>query len=117
MLSICRNMKGRTGGDFVLLWSSVGRRTAFHDVADINLIARELDGFDDFGKQLSGGSHKRQPLSIFVCPRSLAHENQLGLGSSRAKHDVGSSGAKLAAAAISQIGANALQALARRLSE
>ncbi len=110
MLSILSKHERRTGGDFVLLWSSVGGRTAFHDVADVNLIAGELDGFDDFGEQLSGGSHERQPLSILVCPRSFAHEDQLGLGSARAKHDVGSAGAKLAAPAISQIGANTLQA-------
>lgn len=90
----------RTGGDLVLFWRAIARRTTLHDVADVHLLSGELNSLDNLGEQLPRSPYERQALKIFISPRSLTYEDESGLRSTGAKDDVGSSGAKFAAPTV-----------------
>ena len=58
--------------DFVLLGIAVARRTALDDVGDINVLALEIDRFDDLRQQLTGTPDERNALNVFVAPGRFA---------------------------------------------
>src|SRR5262249_22831822 len=50
--------KGITGGDFIRFRIAIVRRPALEDIADVDVVALEIDGFDDLRQQLAGAADK-----------------------------------------------------------
>ena len=102
----------RAGFDFVGLGRAIFRRTAFDNVADVDILAAETHGFDHLREQFSGAADERQALDIFIVARAFADENEFRRGAARAEYDVGALLAELAAFAVADVGANAFESVA-----
>ena len=94
----------RAGIALVALGRAVARRTALHDVGDVNLFALQAHGGDHVVEQLSGAPDERQALRVFVCARPFADEHQLGVRIAGAEDDL--LAAELAQLATLAIGAD-----------
>ena len=68
------SQKWIAGRDFVRFGIAVVRRPAFQDVADVDVFALEIDGFDDLREKLAGASDERQTLLVFVEARRFTDE-------------------------------------------
>ena len=64
-------------------------RTALEDVCNIDILALETHRLDDLGEKLASTTHKRFAQGILVCPRSLPHKQELGVGIANAEDDLG----------------------------
>src|SRR4030095_6493302 len=98
---------------FVALGIAITRRTALQDVADVYVVPLQVDGFNDLGQQLARSTHERQSLFIFISPRGLAYEHQVGVRIPRSKDNVFSRRSQLAALAFTQIVTDCRQAFVR----
>ena len=98
---------GRAGGDFVVLGQAIFRRPAFHDVADVDVLAAQTHRLDHLREQFSGAADERFALNIFVVPRAFTDEHELGLRIPDAEDDVRARFVQLAARAIADVVANA----------
>ena len=97
------------GGDFVRLGIAVFRRTAFQDIADVDVFTLEIDRLDDLRQQLARAADERQALLVFVVARRFADEDELGVGIARAEDDVGALRSELAALAVADFGADGFE--------
>ncbi len=79
-----------TGSYFLRPGIAVTGRTAFEDIAYIDVSPLQSHGLDNPGQKLSGASDKWSPLDIFISARRLANKDDLGLRIPLAKDDVGS---------------------------
>jgi hypothetical protein len=70
--------KGKTGFDLIGFWIPVSRWATLDDIANVNLAAAEFDGFDNTGKQLTGGTDKWFSLPVLFESGSLTDEYKLG---------------------------------------
>ena len=104
--SICRNKNGEQVRDFIFFRSAIFRRTAFHDVADVDVFALQAHRFDHLRQQFSGAADERQALHVFIVAGAFADKNQLGVGIAVAKNDGVSCVVEFAARAFAEIGAN-----------
>src|SRR5262245_17893210 len=98
-------------GDFIRLGIAIIRRPAFQDIADVDVFAFEVDGFDDPGQQLACASDKRKTLLVFVETGGFADEDEFGLGIAGAEDDVGATRSELAALAVAEVEADGIQGL------
>src|SRR5439155_13806006 len=78
------------GSDLVRQRIAIVRRPALHDVGDEDLVTRPLDRREQLDELVAGPSHERPPQAVFVEPRSLADEHDLGGGVALAGNRVGS---------------------------
>ena len=104
---------------FNLVWLGVPvlGRPALDDVGNVDLVARQIDGFDDLGQQLARPADKRNPLEIFVVTGCLTNEHQVSGRASHAKYNrVTAKLMELAARAVSQFSTDVGQGLASRLA-
>src|SRR5207247_399977 len=62
--------------DLVVLRQPVLRWPAFHDVADVHLIPRQLDGFEDLGQQLARPTDERPAGLVFRSSRPFADDHE-----------------------------------------
>ena len=86
------------GGRFAVAGGLAGRvGPAFQNVADINVRALQSGGLDDFGQQLAGPADEGLGLFIFIRPRRLADEHELGVNAADAEHDVFARGREMRA--------------------
>lgn len=70
---------------------SLGRRqlrAPVHDVADINVTAREPHATDHFRQQLTGGADKRFPLHFLVRSRRFADKHDFGIEAADPEDDL-----------------------------
>ena len=87
--------------DFVRLGVAVAGRTALDDVRDVDLVARQPDGFDDLREQLTGAPHEWNALDVFVSAGRLADEHQVRISVADAENDLApAERVQLAAAAV-----------------
>ena len=100
-----------TSGNFIRLGIAIVRRPAFENVADIDLFALQIDGFDDLGEKLAGAADERQALLVFVVAGSFTDEYQFGIGIAGAKNDVRARWSELAALAVADFSANEIETL------
>src|SRR5262245_33223168 len=83
--------------DFVGFRVAVLGWTALDDVCDVDIFALEPDGLDNLRQLLSGPADKRDALNIFITPRRLSDEHQVGMRIPDTEHDLlASEGAQLA---------------------
>jgi len=68
---------------------SVSRRSALDNIANINLAAAKLDGFDNAREKLTGGTDERFSLPVLFESGALAHKYKLGPGIAFAKYNTG----------------------------
>src|SRR4029077_1140673 len=101
--------KRRASFALVALGLAVARRTAFHDVRDINIFAPQAHGFDHVVEQLAGAADERLSLGVSIRARALANEHQLGARIAHAKHDLLPALVKFAASAIAEVFTNQFQ--------
>src|SRR5262245_15268691 len=93
--------------DFVGLRIAVARRAALDHVRDVDVLALEIDRFDDLGQQLTGAADEWNPLNIFIGARSLTDEHQIGFGIADAEHDLrAAQRVQFAACAVADVGAD-----------
>jgi hypothetical protein len=103
----------RTRRDLIVFWEAVSWGATLHDIADINFLSLQLNGFYNFGQELTRSPDKRKPLDIFVGPGSLANKNQLRVRRPRSENDIGARRTQLAALAVAQVGTNFFETLSR----
>ena len=65
-----------------------GVRAAFEDVRDVNLLAGEAHGLNDFGEELSGATDEGFGLLVFFRTGSFADEHEFGIDATDAEDDV-----------------------------
>jgi hypothetical protein len=90
----------RASFHLVALRRAITRRPALHDVADVNVLALDADKLKHPVEQLSGASHKRESLLIFVSARAFADEHQFGVRVPLAEDDGLSSRGQTATVAV-----------------
>src|SRR5205823_2117300 len=61
---------------------------AFHDVADVDVLAAKADLAEQSGEQLPGRSHERLALLVLVIAGALPDEHHTGVGVPHAEHDL-----------------------------
>lgn len=84
--------------------------TAAEDIADVQILAFELHGFDDFIHELSGTTDKRFALLVFVGAGGFAEKQESGFGISDAEHGLSAGrGEFLTAGAIGNLTGQLLQ--------
>ena len=87
--------------DLIRFRVAIVRRPALDDVGDVDVGARQADGFDDLGEQLPGAADERLALHVFVGARRLADEHQVGRRVAGPEHDLrAAERVQLAAAAV-----------------
>ena len=96
----------RTLRDFIFFRSAVFRRTALHDVTDVNVFPLQTHRFDHLGEKFSGAADEWKTLHVFIVPRAFADKNQFGIGIAVAENDGVSGFVQFAARAFAEIGAN-----------
>jgi hypothetical protein len=72
------NKIGAARVDFRGEWISVARWAVLEDVADIDVLTRELDRGEDLGEQLPGRSHEGTAEFIFRRSRRFTDAHQAG---------------------------------------
>ena len=82
-------------GHLVGRWGAVARGTAAEDVADIDVLAAEMAGFDDLVEQLAGPTDKGLAQAIFVGTGGLAKKAEPGVGIADAEDGLRSRGGQL----------------------
>src|SRR5262249_27627166 len=85
------------------------RRSTFQDIADVNVVALDVDRFDDLRQQLPGPAHKRQTLLIFIEARGFADEHEFRVGIAGAENNIRPFWSKLAALAVADFVADSLK--------
>src|SRR2546426_39056 len=76
-------------------------RTAFDDVADIDLRARQTHpAFDYIGQQLPGTADERFATRVLVGAGTLADKHQFGVRMANAKNEIGAQRSELAALTV-----------------
>jgi len=96
-------------GNFVFVGETIFRWAAFHDVADVDVLAPERHCFDHLGEEFSRAADERLALDVFIVPRAFAHEDELGFGVSDAKNELSPRFVQMAARAFAEIGANVVE--------
>src|SRR5438094_2030286 len=94
---------------FVGLGVPILRGPAFQNVANVDILALEVDGFDDLRQELAGAAHEGQSLLVFVVTGSFADEDEFRIGVTRAENDVCTGWSELTALAVADFGANVVQ--------
>lgn len=61
---------------FFLGGDAVSRRSAFHHIRDVHLLARDLRAFQDFGEELAGWADKGPTCLIFDLAGGFSDEHQ-----------------------------------------
>src|SRR5262249_50502227 len=93
------------------LWIAVLGRPALDDVGDVDVLAPELHPLgDDLGEQLPRPADERLALQVLVPPRSLPHEHQTGTRIAHTEDEMRAMGRELAPVAVTDVGAQLLQA-------
>ena len=70
--------KGKTGLDLIGFGIPVFRWAALDDIANVNLAAAEIDGFDNARQKLAGSTDKWYSLPVLFEPGALADKYKLG---------------------------------------
>jgi hypothetical protein len=84
-----RGKERRARGELVGLGIAIARRPAHDRVADVDLVAGELDlaRLEHLGEELSGPADERKPLGVLVGARAFADHHELGAWIARPEHD------------------------------
>ncbi len=101
--------EGQAGLDLIGFGVPVSRRPAFDDIADVNLVAVQFDGFDNSREQLPGGTDEWPALPVLLETRALADKDQFGLGIALPEYNPFALPGQSTAPAISQIAGNVRQ--------
>jgi len=65
----------RAGFALLALGRAVVRRTAFHDVSDVDIFPAQTHSFDHVGEQLAGATDERLALRVFIGAGAFTHEH------------------------------------------
>jgi hypothetical protein len=82
------------GAHFVELWLTIASRTGGHvraalqDISDVDVIAREPHGIDDFRKELSGASDEGFALRVLIGSGGFADEHEFRIRIADTEDDV-----------------------------
>ena len=95
--------------NFIGLRIAIVGRSAFEDIANVDIFTLEIDRLDDLREQLSRTTDEGQALLIFVLAGSFSHEHKFSVRIAGTENDVRTFRGKLAALAISDVGANRLE--------
>lgn len=102
------HQKGETVGDFLRRRVAVAGWAALDDVADKDLVARQVDGLDHFREELAGAADEGQALAIFIGAGPFADENEPRARVALAGHGVGPVGDQFrASGAVGDFGGDA----------
>ena len=63
--------------DFLRVWGSVTRWTAFQYVADVDILSRHAHGLDHFCKQLTCSSYERPTGYVFIHSGSFPDKDKV----------------------------------------
>jgi len=107
--------KRRTGRDFIRFGLTITGRTAFDDIADVNVGALQTHGFDHLREKFAGAADERKALGVFIGAGALADENELGFRAAVAEDDFVSRAVQLAAGAFAKVVADLEQRFSREL--
>src|SRR5262252_3826917 len=88
---------------------AVFRRAALQDIADVHILALEIDGFYDFRQQLPGTSDEWEALLIFVETGCFTDEHEFGIRIPGTEYDVRPLRRELATLAVPDFGADGFE--------
>jgi hypothetical protein len=108
--------KRKAGRDFLWFGVPVPWGTALDDIADINVLPAQVNCPQDFGKQLTGLTHKRQPTQVFLITWPLTYQDQSSLRVSRTKNNMLPPFVEPTPAAVTEIITDHLKRLGRLAS-
>ena len=83
--------KGEAGLNLIGSGIAVVRGAAFHDVGDVYLLPRQVDGLNDAGEKFPGPANKGLALEVLVSARPFSNKDEAGVGVSFAEDQVVSS--------------------------
>jgi hypothetical protein len=102
--------KGLARDDLVGLRIAIVRRTALHDVRDVDVVAAKAHALrDDVGEEHAGAPDERDALAVLVLARSFTDEHQVGRCAADSEDDVRAPFAELAARTIADHGAQLVE--------
>ena len=108
------HQEGRACVAFLAFRRSIPRRTALHDIRDVNLPPLDPHRLEHVIEQLPSAAHEGLALLVFIGARALADKHQFGLRIPHAKNDLlPSLLVQRAARAVAQVFADQLQRLRR----
>jgi hypothetical protein len=99
----------RADGDFVFIGKAIFGRAAFHDVADVDVLAAKRHCFDHLREKFSCAADEGLALDIFIVAWAFADENEFGFGISDAEYEFGARFVQAAARAFAEVGANVVE--------
>src|SRR5664279_901843 len=91
------------GLNFVCLRRAIPRRSALHDIADVNIFTLQAHHLNHLVQQLACPPHKRTSLLVLVSARTLPNEYEFRVRIPVSEHNRLTGGCQLAAAAITKI--------------
>jgi hypothetical protein len=75
---------------FIRLRIAIFGRSAFEDVADVDVLAWETGSHEEQVEQLSGPAHERPAGPVLIPSRRLADDGDIGVRMTFAEDDLGS---------------------------
>ena len=99
MAASCAGQERRAGRDLLRLGVAVSRGPALHDVADVDLLARETHRLEHLREELARAADEGLALLVLLLARPLADEHEARLRAAGAEDDRGPALAELAARA------------------
>jgi hypothetical protein len=106
--------KRNAGYDFVWLGVAIAGWTALYDIAEIDVLPRQVDRLEDLCQQLTSLANKRHPLQVFFVAWTFTYQDQSSPGVSSPKDDVFTLLVELAPPAVTKIVLNHLKGLCLR---
>ena len=70
---------------------------AFEDVGEVDVVAGEAHGGDDFGEEFAGASDEGFAEAVFVCPGGFADKHEVGVRVAGAEDGLGAGGGEVLA--------------------
>jgi hypothetical protein len=92
-----------TGCDFVWFGVAILRRATFENVADVDILTFDINGFNDLCKKLAGASDERKTLLVFVVAGSFTHEYEVRVRVAGTENDMGPRRSEFAPLAIADV--------------
>ena len=92
--------KWRARRDFIFFREAVFGWAAFHNVADVNILATQAHSLDHLREKFSCAAHERLTFHVFIASRPFADENQLRLHAADSENDIRAGFVQFAASAI-----------------
>jgi hypothetical protein len=91
---------------FIFLRGAIFRRTALHDVADVDVFSLQAHRFNHLREKFSGAADKRETLHVLIMAGAFADKNEFGFWIAVAEDNFIPRSVEFAARAFAEVGSN-----------